>query len=220
MVHRSGSLLDDGATTSPLSNTTIAELAASIPLPMRIELRDERRQRIGRIDVDPALRPTRVSVVGSSREVFLDWDTAQDDAGHLRRCVVCGCGDLFRQKAFPQVTGFVVILAFAGAVVGALGYATTPPVLIAMGIVLAGDVAILLFSKRRLVCYRCRTSYHGLPLARYHRSWDSTIADRHPAPRAGEQAGISGLSAQVGLRSTAEAPSAPAGAAVEQGVDG
>ena len=147
---------------------------------MRIELRDENRRRIGRIVVDPALRPTRVTIVDSDREVFLTWDTAQDDAGHLRRCVVCGCPDLFREKAFPQVTVFVVVLAFAGAVLGALGYATTPPMLIAMGIVLAVDIAILLFSRRRLVCYRCRTSYHGLPPARYHRSWDRAMADRYP----------------------------------------
>jgi hypothetical protein len=155
---------------------------------MRIELRDDSRRRIGRIEVDPALRPTRVTVVEADREVFLNWDTAQDDAGHLRRCVVCGCTDLFREKAFPQVTSFVVVLAFIGAVVGLLGgfglpgFATTPPVLIAMGVVLVVDVAILLLSKSRLVCYRCRTSYHGLPIARYHRSWAREIADRYPLP--------------------------------------
>lgn len=115
-------------------------------------------------------------------EVFLNWDSAVDDAGQLRRCVVCGCGDLFREKAFPQVTGFVVVLAFAGAVIGALGLATRPPVLTAMAIVLVLDVAILVFSQRRLVCYRCRASYHDLPIARYHRPWDRSLADRH-APK-------------------------------------
>lgn len=150
---------------------------------MRIELRDESRRRVGRIDVDPALRPTRVSVVASDREVFLSWDTAVDDAGNLRRCVACGCTDLFHEKAFPQVTGLVVVLAFSGAVLGALGLASRPAVLIPMALVLVLDVAILLFSRRRLVCYRCRTSYHGLPVARYHRSWDRSIADRYPAPR-------------------------------------
>jgi hypothetical protein len=34
------------------------------------------------------------------------------------------------------------------------------------------------------VCYRCRTSYHDLPIARYHRSWDRGVADRYPAPGA------------------------------------
>lgn len=148
---------------------------------MRIELRDQQRRRIGRIEVDPTLRPTRVSVLGSQREVFLNWDTSQDDAGQLRRCVACGCGDLFKEKVFPQVTGLVVIVAFAGAAVSALGMAT-PPVLAAMIVVLAADVAILLLPRRRLVCYRCRTSYRGLPIARYHRPWDRAVADRFAPP--------------------------------------
>src|SRR6187397_585286 len=102
---------------------------------MRIELRDENRRRIGRIEIDPALRPTRVSIVGSPREVFLSWDTAVDDAGRLRRCVACECPELYRSKAFPQITGIVVFLAFAGAVIGVLGLATTTPWLIAMTVV-------------------------------------------------------------------------------------
>jgi len=145
---------------------------------MRIELRDESRAMIGRIEVDPSLRPTRVSIVGTGREVFLDWDTAVDDAGHLRRCVACGCQDLYKAKAFPQVTGLVVVLAFAGAIVGALGFAT-PPVLLAMVGVLVADVAVLLFARKRLVCHRCRSSFHGLPIAKYHPGWDRTVAERH-----------------------------------------
>jgi hypothetical protein len=147
---------------------------------MRIDLRDEHRRRIGRIFVDPALRPTRATVTGTGREVYLEWDVAIDDGGHLRRCVACGCPDLFREKVFPQVTGIVVVLAFALAVLGALGLATTPPMFVAMGIVFVLDVAILLFARRRLVCYRCRTSYHGLPIARYHRPWDRPTADHYP----------------------------------------
>lgn len=187
---------------------------------MRIELRDENRRRIGRIVVDPALRPTRVTIVDSDREVFLTWDTAQDDAGHLRRCVVCDCPDLFREKAFPQVTVFVVVLAFAGAVLGALGYATTPPMLIAMGIVLAVDIAILLFSRRRLVCYRCRTSYHGLPPARYHRSWDRAMADRYPGSGKAEETPAPTRPRNHFRRRTAAAsppPPAAAHRAAEQG---
>ncbi len=155
---------------------------------MRIELRDERRQRIGRIDVDPALRPTRVKIVEADREVFLDWETAIDDGGRLRRCVACGSSDLFAEKVFPVVTGVVVVLAFAGFLVGALGFlglfrlAGSPYVLMAMSAILILDVAILLFSRRRLVCYRCRSSCHGLPVARYHRSWDRSVADRYPTP--------------------------------------
>jgi hypothetical protein len=150
---------------------------------MRIELRDAQRRPIGRIEADPAQRPTRVTVDGDApREIFLDWDRAVDDAGHLRRCVACGCADLYRTKAFPQITGLVVFLAFAGAVIGALGLATTPPIFAAMVVVLVADVAILLFSKQRLVCHRCRSSYHEIPIARYHPAWDRTVAERHAPP--------------------------------------
>jgi hypothetical protein len=157
---------------------------------MRMALRDLRRRRVGRIDVDPAARPTRVRVPGSERDVFLSWDVALDDAGQLRRCVACGCTDLFREKNFPQITPFVVALAFAGAVIGALDLATTP-MLAAMALVLVADVAILVFSRRRLVCYRCRTSYHELPIARYHRTWDRATAERHPATTEEGPAGAS-----------------------------
>ena len=86
---------------------------------------------------------------------------------------------MFRTKSFPQVTLFVVVLAFAGAVVAALGYATDPKVLAALVVVLAVDVAILLFSRPLLVCYRCRSTYSMLPIARYHRRWDRREAERH-----------------------------------------
>ncbi len=156
---------------------------------MRIEWRDLRRRRIGRVDVDPAARPTRVPVVergvhAPEREVFLQWEGALDDAGQLRKCLACGSNDLFKEKAFPQVTGLVIVMAFMGAIVGALGLATNLPVLLLLLAVLVLDVAILVFSRRRLVCYQCRSSYHELPIARYHRSWDRAVADRYPSPAA------------------------------------
>jgi hypothetical protein len=154
---------------------------------MRIELRDQSRHRVGRVRIEDAAQPTRVTT-DAGHEVYLTWESAVDDSGRLRRCVACGCSDLFQEKAFPQVTGIVVVLAFAGAIAGVLGFATNLPVLTAMTIVLVLDVGILLFSQRRLVCYRCRTSYHELEIARYHRSWDRAVADRHPQSKAQSEA--------------------------------
>jgi len=51
-----------------------------------------------------------------------------------------------------------------------------------MVIVLIADVSILLFSRKRLICYRCRSRYHNLAIARYHRRWDRSVAERYPAP--------------------------------------
>ncbi len=155
---------------------------------MRMILRDMQRRRVGRVNVDAAARPTRTPIEGTDREFFPHWDGAIDDAGCLRSCLSCECKDLFREKAFPQITGFVLVLAFAGAFVGvfgafgSLGVKITTPVLIGMSAVLLLDVAILLFSRTRLVCYRCHSSYRDLPMARYHRNWDRTTAVRYPAP--------------------------------------
>lgn len=148
---------------------------------MKIDLRDEQRQRLGRVEVDPTAHPTRVRTIDTNRDVFLNWDSAVDDSGQLRRCVACGCGDLYRLKSFPQITWFVVVAAFAGAVIGLLGLAT-PPMLAAMILVLVLDIAILVFSRTRLICYRCRSTYQDLPIASYHRSWDRALAERYPAP--------------------------------------
>jgi hypothetical protein len=180
---------------------------------MRIMLRDESRRRIGRVRIDPAARPTRVSVVDPPREVLLTWDAALDDAGQLRRCIACGCPDLFREKAFPQVTGFVVVLAFCGAVLGALGFADTPPVFGAMVIVLVVDVAIFALSRYRLGCYRCRTTYSRLPIARYHRAWDRGLAERYPPPSAARPAEAPPPATTAPIAQHAAVPVAPAGAA-------
>src|SRR5690554_6279448 len=124
---------------------------------MRIVLRNQQRQRIGRVEIAEDMRPTRVHVAPADREVMLDWEGAVDDAGQMRKCLVCG-GELFREKAFPQITLLVVVLAFAGTALGILDL-VTPMMLMGMGAVLVLDVAILLFSRQRLVCYRCRSTF-------------------------------------------------------------
>jgi hypothetical protein len=156
---------------------------------MRIDLRDTSRTPLGRITLDPSLRPTRVLVSqqdqsSSQREVFLNWDAAIDDAGRLRACVSCGCRDLFREKSFPAVTAIIVLLAFLGSAVGLLGLTDTTLKQLGLVVILLVDVALLVFSRSRLVCYRCRTSYRGLQIARYHRPWDRSTSDRYPVTAA------------------------------------
>ena len=159
---------------------------------MRIDVRDpETGHKIGRIEVAPGQRPTRARIGAENperpdaepREIFLEWEAAIDDAGRLRRCLVCGCRDLYASRAFPQVTGFVVVLAFAGAAVGISGLANQYPVLYAvLVLVLVLDIASLLFSRKRLVCYRCRSVYSDLEIARHHQQWDRTVAEKHATP--------------------------------------
>ncbi|MBX3373574.1 MAG: hypothetical protein KF817_07055 [Phycisphaeraceae bacterium] len=159
---------------------------------MRIDLRDDARRRIGRVRVNAAERPVRVHLDAGGREVFLNWDSAVDDAGRLRRCIACSCPDLFREKAFPAVTALVVVLAFLGAAAGLLGLVQSARGLLGLLAILMLDVAIFVFSRNRLVCYRCLTAYRDVQIAKYVRGWDRAIADRHaprPAPASPETTG-------------------------------
>lgn len=150
-------------------------------LPLSIDAHDPRtRDRIGSIRVDPALRPTRLRIEGPDaiREVFLEWEGVLDDAGRLRRCPICGCATLYRHRTLPAVTPYVLVVAFAAIGLSLLGY-EDPRLLATLSILLMIDVALLVFARRQLVCYRCRSRYEGLPVARQHRPWDRGEERRH-----------------------------------------
>jgi hypothetical protein len=116
-------------------------------------------------------RPSKVRLEQSEEELVLDWNSTVDDSGNLKACIVC-TGELFRENTFPQITGFVIVLAFAGGVAGLLGLVTTWPMLMAMVVLLLIDVTILVLRFTRLVCYKCGTRYCKLPIAPYHQKWD------------------------------------------------
>ncbi|MEE2819506.1 MAG: hypothetical protein VX615_02730 [Planctomycetota bacterium] len=131
----------------------------------------EGKQKKGVFEVDIAQQPTTVIVEPSENELFLKWDSTIDDSKRIRGCVVCG-GDLYKEQMFPQVTGIVIVLAFAGAVAGILGLVTTWMMLIAMSVVLVLDILILFVVKTRLSCYGCNTRFSHTTIAQYHKSWD------------------------------------------------
>jgi hypothetical protein len=152
------------------------------PAAMRIELRDANRRRLARVDIDERVRPARVQFSSGEKrgeqDLYLRWDEAVDDSSSLRRCVVCGCGDLYARKSLPQVTPFVVVLAFSGAAVSISGYGTKPIVIASLAILLVVDVLTLLLTRRQLVCYGCGAVYDRLRIARYHKPWDRAISER------------------------------------------
>ena len=127
--------------------------------------------------MDPSQRPPRVPLEEGSGEVFLAWDGALDDAGHLRKCLCCGSPNLYRIRSLPTVTPIIVILAFVGAAVGLLGYANNPVVLTSLVVVLLFEVMIILVARNRLVCYRCRSRYSDIQIARYHPGFDREQSD-------------------------------------------
>lgn len=145
---------------------------------MRVDLSRSDGEYLGRLDLSAEDRPTRVHLEETARDAFLSWDGAEDDGGHLRLCIACDGGLLYKGRSFPQVTPVVIVLAFAGTAVALLGYATEWWILILLAVVLALDVAVLILAQPRLTCYRCNTIYRRLKIARYHRSWDRSIAER------------------------------------------
>ena len=145
---------------------------------MLVDLRTADGERLGRIELDPNDRPTRIRPPESDRDLFLEWDNAVDDAGNLRRCVACEGTNLYRARSLPQITPFVIVLAFAGAALAVLGYATEWWILALLMLVLLIDIGVLVFADTRLVCYRCGSIYRRLPIARYHQPWDRTLAER------------------------------------------
>jgi hypothetical protein len=151
---------------------------------MQIDVRDQDGTRLGRVELDEAARPLRIRPPLADRDVFLDWDGAVDDAGHLRSCVVCGHPRVYRARSLPQMTPFVVLLALGLAMIALLGFATSPAFLALLAVVLVLDIGVLVLARTRLVCYRCGSVYERLGIARYHRHWDPAVAERD-TPSAG-----------------------------------
>ena len=150
----------------------------TLPSPvMRIDVNDSKRQRRGQISVESSLRPVRVPLEEDDGEVFLNWDGTLDDDGQLRKCLCCGCPNLYRIRSLPSFTPVIVILAFVGAAVGLLGYGNNPVVLPLLITVLVVEIMIVIVSRTRLVCYRCRSRYADLPIAPYHGTFDREYAE-------------------------------------------
>ena len=164
---------------------------------VRIKLRNLERQPLFRVDVDAHQRPAVVKAADGARECFLHWDQATDDQGHLRRCPVCGCADLFVRKDFRQVTGFVlIVLAALGSMV-LLGRRRIAAAIIVLAVVALLDAAIFLFTGRCLVCYQCRSEFRRLPIGRDHPTWEAALGERYRSP--------------VGADAASAAPAAPRG---------
>ena len=144
------------------------------------------------VRIEPLTSPPRIEA-SDGRALFPHWDQARDDAGRLRRCVLCGQEQLFRRRRLPQVTGLIVVLAFTLALLSLLGYASGPFILIAMGVVLVVDLCVLFFSPESLGCYGCHVEYRDLDIGAWHRPWSRALARRLSDPHITDGGGAAGL---------------------------
>lgn len=166
--------------------------------PMRIVLRNDRRQRLFAVDVDLSSPPTIVHSSAEDGQVaHLDWDRVLDDERHLRRCPACGCSHLFAHKVLPQWAGLGLIVLAAVMAMGLyyLGNSMWAALLVLVG-VLAVDGAIYVVAPRELVCYRCHSAFRGMPIRRDHARWQKSLSERYRLSEgngdAGSPAGASG----------------------------
>lgn len=157
---------------------------------MHIVLRNGRHQALFAVEVDLASPPTIVhSPAGDGQVAHLDWDRALDDEHHLRRCPVCGCQHLFARKALPQLTGFsLLVLAAIVATWLFYGGGHMMPAVIVLAIVMGLDAAIYFFARRELVCYRCQSSFHDMPIRSDHPRWQKTLSQRYARERQADRA--------------------------------
>jgi len=148
---------------------------------MRVEFKDQNRHPLGSKTLEPNDRPREVQIEGidGPRTVDLQWEDAVDESDRIVRCVACGCRELFVRKDFPQKLGLALVIAAAAVSVIFFAF---DHLLASMGVLAAAVVAdSLIFSltPKCVVCYRCRTEYHGLDIAPSIEPWELAIGEKY-----------------------------------------
>lgn len=151
---------------------------------MLIDMNNRQGERLTRLRIDLTDPPPVVHIQKEGRAVeehYLDWDGAFDDESHLRKCVACNCTDLYVQRIYPAITGFIVVLIVA--VLGALFHQLAKaPIEVVVGALIAVVVVnglITFFSPKCLVCYRCGSRFLGTHVSRNRKGWDAATAKHH-----------------------------------------
>lgn len=94
-------------------------------------------------------------------------------------CVACGCGDLWRQKDFPQRLG--VAMVASGALLSTAFWWFMEPAW-AIGVLLAFalvDGVLYTLMRDVLVCYRCRARHRHAPLDGRHERFNLETHERY-----------------------------------------
>ncbi len=142
---------------------------------MRLDFACPACRRTTRTTSLPPQTPLRCSHCGWERG--LSEEALQ--AGTVRRCLVCGCEDLWRQKDFPQRWGLALVVA--GIVLSTIAWANWRP-LWAIGILMAfalADMLLYTFMPDVLVCYRCRARHRDAAEMEKHAGFDLETAERY-----------------------------------------
>ena len=146
---------------------------------MRISANNLDREPLGSVVVDDSIRPAQAALRETGQTLDLHWAGALDEQGRVRRCVVCGCREIFKRYDFPQRFGLLLVI---GAVVACVILLIRGQVLWAMGVLLGTvvvDRIVYLFTRECLVCYRCRSEFRDVKIDETHESWDLSIGEKY-----------------------------------------
>jgi len=137
-------------------------------------------------DCPKCLQSSRGEVTSASRGVICTscgW-TRPIQEGDLKgnsptRCVVCGCGDLWRQKDFDQRLGVVIV--GLGIVMSTVAIAYMMPglamiILMAFGL---ADWILYAILPDRMVCYRCHAKYRQVADLAEIAAFDLEVNERY-----------------------------------------
>ena len=112
-----------------------------------------------------------------------DWERDEGSgdfsAGHLCRCRICGCQDIWRQKDFPPALGLALVAM--AAVLSCVAWAFYQP-LLAIGILMSAalvDMVLYAFMGDMLVCYRCGARHRQTSMKEEHSRFDLETAERY-----------------------------------------
>lgn len=107
------------------------------------------------------------------------WEQPVDVAEPLARCVVCGNGDLWRQKDFPAALGLSLVAA--GAVLSSIAWYFHWP-RTALGLLMAfalADMLVFALLPDVFVCYRCKARHRSPRATNRHAAFSHETAERY-----------------------------------------
>jgi hypothetical protein len=83
--------------------------------------------------------------------------------GELKRCLICGSGDLFVRKDFPQRLGLAIVVAGLSLSCVTWFFYQTYLTFAVLFVSALADMALFLIVGESVACYRCRAEYRGQP---------------------------------------------------------
>ena len=112
-----------------------------------------------------------------------DWSRNEGHADFngefCKRCRICGCDDLWRQKDFPPALGLIMV--GLGILLSTIAWANHEPEW-ALGILMAFalvDMVLYTYMSDMLVCYRCRARHRKTALNEDHTGFNLELSERY-----------------------------------------